>query len=103
MILLDDIQWLTREEFNKILDSPGETYEPRGLFLCRDWLSCGKFVWSAMRNMDGAGETEEFFERRSAIRWLHGHPVGEAQFYREPGSGKEKKEIERLLDILGRE
>lgn len=39
---------VSREYLDRILDSPGETYEPRGLFLCDQWIG-GVQIWTAMR------------------------------------------------------
>jgi hypothetical protein len=69
-----DYKMLTREELDEILDSPGDTYEPRGLFVCWDQVD-GQDVWTAVNNINGDAVTDEFIDRRSAVRWLHGYPV----------------------------
>lgn len=46
---------VSREFLDKVLDSPGETYEPRGLFLCRQEID-GEEVWTAMRNENGRAD-----------------------------------------------
>lgn len=99
-----DYKMVSRRELNQILDSPGETYEPRGLFLCWDLVD-DKDVWTAVNNIQGDAITEEFIDKRSAVRWLHGHAVAEKQKYR----GKSKTEIEterriaRLRMLSGKE
>ena len=70
-----------REMINMILDSEGDTYEPRGLFVCMDIVD-GERVYTAVRNLDGSGETEEFRNKRAAERWLEGYPVQSKCFYR---------------------
>lgn len=72
---------ISREEMDKILDSPGETYEPRGLFLCTERVG-GVAVYTAMRNIDGEGLTEDFTTHMAAVRWLHNFPVTERYIYK---------------------
>lgn len=72
---------ISRKKMNKILDSPGETYEPRGLFLCVENVG-GVAVYTAMRNIDGEGMTEDFTTHMAAVRWLHNFPVTERYIYK---------------------
>lgn len=72
---------ISREEMNKILDGPGETYEPRGLFLCVENVG-GVAVHTAMRNIDGEGLTEDFTTHMAAVRWLHNLTVSERYIYK---------------------
>ena len=62
---------LTRPELDEILNSPGEKYEPFGLFICCDKID-ETDVWTAVDNSAGAAITEEFGSHNSAVRWLHG-------------------------------
>lgn len=93
-----DYKLILRSALDKILDSPGETYEPRGLFICSDEVD-GETVYTAVNNLGGDAITEEFTNRRSAVRWLHGNPVSADQYWR-PKS-KEQKERERLTRLMG--
>lgn len=72
---------ISRAEMDKILDSPGETYEPRGLFLSTECVG-GVAVYTAMRNIDGEGLTEDFTTHMAAVRWLHNFPVTERYIYK---------------------
>lgn len=75
------VKEITRAEMDKILDSPGETYEPRGLFLCQEVIG-GVDVYTAMRNIHGEGITEDFVTHTSAVRWLHGFSVSDRLLYK---------------------
>ncbi len=70
----NDIQLITREYANKILDSTGKKYKPLGLFLISDEED-GETIWTAIDNSTGDAWTEEFDTRNRAVRWLHGHPT----------------------------
>lgn len=41
-----DYKFISREKLDEMLDSPGETYEPRGLFICLDKVD-GEWVYTA--------------------------------------------------------
>lgn len=75
------MQEVTRAYMDKILDSTGETYEPRGLFLCSEVIG-GVTVYTAMRNLNGEGLTEDFISHLVAVRWLHGIPTSEKSIYK---------------------
>lgn len=76
-----DYKFISREKLDEMLDSPGEKYEPRGLFICLDKVD-GEWVYTAVNNRNGDALTDEFINKRSAVRWLHGHPVTDEQRYR---------------------
>lgn len=65
------IKELTRPELDEILNSPGEKYEPLGLYVCPDEVGCT--IWTAVDNSTGDAWTEEFGSRMMAVRWLHGY------------------------------
>lgn len=69
-----DYKIISKEYANRILDSPGEKYEPLGKYLVEDTVD-GITVWVAIDNSRGEAWTEEFNSRRSAVRWLHGLPA----------------------------
>lgn len=75
------VKEITRAEMDKILDSEGDTYEPRGLFICTEMIG-GVEVYTAMRNIDGEGMTEDFVTHMSAVRWLHGFAVSDRMLYK---------------------
>lgn len=87
---------ITRAEMNKILDSEGETYEPRGLFLCQEAVG-GVLIYTAMRNLDGEGLTEDFVNRSVAVRWLHGLKACDKWIYRPPTFSR----IQKILEAAG--
>ena len=91
-----DYKRVSREFLDRVLDSPGETYEPRGLFLCRQEID-GEEVWTAMRNENGEGLTEDFNSRKPAVRWLHGSGASEGAFWRPKETGTGIKRIERAI------
>lgn len=91
-----DYKRVSREFLDRILDSPGKTYEPRGLFLCDQWIG-GVQIWTAMRNLDGEGETEDFLHRRTAVMWLNGHAFGESAFWRPDALQAEIARIEEVI------
>lgn len=72
---------ISREKMDEILDSPGATYEPRGLFLSTECVG-GVAVYTAMRNLNGEGLTEDFTTHVAAVRWLHNFPVTERYIYK---------------------
>lgn len=74
---------ITRAEMDRILDSEGETYEPRGLFICQETVG-GVLIYTAMRNIDGEGQTEDFVNRTVAVRWLHGLKTCDKWIYKPP-------------------
>lgn len=76
-----EVVTITRDKANELLDSPGETYEPRGLFVVCDVIG-GKKVYTAIQNLDGTAETEEFTTERAAERWLQGHSVDPKWIYK---------------------
>lgn len=86
---------ISREKMNEILDSPGETYEPRGLFLCTENVG-GVAVYTAMRNTDGGGLTEDFTTHRAAVRWLHNFPVTEQYIYKPLTMDRVAKIVEEM-------
>lgn len=88
----EEITNISRDMLNAILDAPGETYEPRGLFIVLETID-GVKVYTAVRNLDGKAETEEFKNRRAATRWLLGHKVSEQCLYRP------RKQIEAIEKI----
>ena len=53
------IKELTRPELDEILNSPGEKYEPLGLYACPDDDN-GTIIWTAVDNSTGDAWTEEF-------------------------------------------
>lgn len=67
-----DYKIISREYANRILDSPGEKYEPYGKFLVEETID-GEAVWTAIDNSTGEAFTEEFKTRHAAVRWLHGY------------------------------
>ncbi len=75
-----DWNYIKRESLDRMLDSPGATYEPRGLFICEEQID-GVLVYVAVNNLNGDALTDEFLNRRSAVRWLHGYPVTDEQRY----------------------
>ncbi len=91
-----DYKFISRERMNKILDSLGETYEPRGLFICMDKVD-RMWVYTAVNNLNGDAITDEFITKRSAVRWLHGHPVTDEQRYLQ--AGEKTKSARRLAEI----
>lgn len=90
--------FLKRHELDGILSQSGETYEPRGLFVCRDRIGDGVTVYTAVRNLDGSGETEEFRNLSGAVRWLHGLTFYERSLYR-PGACADPY-MEELADLV---
>ena len=90
-----DIITINRNMLNDILDSDGATYEPRGLFICKDTVD-GEDVYTALKNLDGSGETEEFKSRWSAAKWLQGHNVGKRCLYRQKRENEDIQKIMRL-------
>lgn len=95
-----DYKYITREALDMMLDSPGETYEPRGLFICWQEID-GQNVWTAMRNENGEGLTEDFKTKRSAVLWLHGHVVGERNYWKAEEKSQNRKEADRLERLIG--
>lgn len=87
---------MSREFLDRVLDSPGESYEPRGLFLCRQEID-GEEVWTAMRNENGEGLTEDFKSRKPAVRWLHGYGASEGAYWTPDEKRKETRKIEKML------
>lgn len=70
-----DVNLVTREYIDRILDSTGEKYEPLGRFVCADKSEDGVPIWVAVDNTTGEAFTEEFFTKTAATRWLHGLKV----------------------------
>lgn len=91
--------FLKRHELDGILAQSGDTYEPRGMFVCRDRLDDGVTVYTAMRNLDGGGATEEFRNVSAAVRWLYGLPFYPSSLYRD--AARTDKELEDLLEAAG--
>lgn len=72
--MANDIELVSRKFLNRLLDSPGEKYEPLGKFIVLDIDEDGGGVtWTAVDNSNGEAITEEFTKRGSATRWLHGY------------------------------
>lgn len=63
---------ITREQLDAMLDTDGDTYEPRGLFIVEEYVD-GHMVYTAVNNKNGDALTEEFSVGRTATRWLHGY------------------------------
>lgn len=93
----NDYKRVSREFLDRVLDSPGETYEPRGLFLCDQYID-GERIWTAMRNENGEGLTEDFVSKRTAVLWLRGHEF-KAETYWKPD--RKKKDADRLERLMG--
>ena len=87
---------MSREFLDRVLDSPGESYEPRGLFLCRQEID-GEEVWTAMRNENGEGLTEDFKSRKPAVRWLHGYGASEGAYWKPDKTKREVRKIEKII------
>lgn len=87
---------VSREFLDRVLDSPGESYEPRGLFLCRQEID-GEEVWTAMRNENGEGLTEDFKSRKPAVRWLHGYGASEGAYWTPDKTKQEVRKIENII------
>jgi transcriptional regulator with XRE-family HTH domain len=60
------VEDISREKADELLASKGDTYEPRGLFVVRDFVG-GDEVFTAIQNLDGTAETEEFTRHRAAV------------------------------------
>lgn len=86
---------VSREFLDRVLDSPGESYEPRGLFLCRQEID-GEEVWTAMRNENGEGLTEDFKSRKPAVRWLHGYGASDGAYWTPDKTKREVRKIEKI-------
>lgn len=95
----NEIAVVSREMVDIILDSDGDTYEPRGLFICVDIVDDEK-VYTAVRNLDGSGETEEFRNKRAAIRWLEGYKVHEKCFYRPREKDRDVEKVKRVAECM---
>lgn len=90
-----DYEYVSRAFLDRVLDSPGPTYEPRGLFLCWQEID-GEDVWTAMRNRDGEGLTEDFVKKSAAVRWLHGYVVGKDKYWT-PKGGSMAGRLEKMI------
>lgn len=77
--MANDVQLISREYLDTILNSTGEKYEPFGKFICADIDDDGGVVWTAVDNSNGEARTEEFRKRGTATRWLHGYRVTNLQ------------------------
>ena len=71
---MTDIKKIDRPDLDRLLASPGEKYEPFGLFLCPDDVG-NAVIWTAVDNSTGEAWTEEFGGRNTAVKWLHGYAV----------------------------
>ncbi len=71
---MTDYKSVDRDFINRLINSPGEKYEPIGKFICEDDVS-GTIIWTAVDNGTGDAWTEEFGNRMMAVRWLHGYRV----------------------------
>ena len=91
-----DYKRVSREFMDNVLDSPGVTYEPRGLFLCDQYIG-GERIWTAMRNLDGEGLTEDFACKRTAVLWMHGHEFKEETYWRPDKKIEYADRLERLV------
>ncbi len=87
---------VSREFLDRVLDSSGESYEPRGLFLCRQEID-GEEVWTAMRNENGEGLTEDFKSRKPAVRWLHGYGASEGAYWTPGGKKQGVRRLEKII------
>ena len=87
---------VSREFLDRVLDSTGETYEPRGLFLCGQEID-GEEVWTAMRNENGEGLTEDFKSRKPAVRWLHGYGASEGAYWTPDKTKREVRKIKKII------
>lgn len=78
-----DYKFISREALDEMLNAPGVGvgYRPLGMFLCIDEID-GEWVYTAVDNRDGQALTEDFVTKRSAVRWLHGHPVADEQIWK---------------------
>lgn len=95
----NEVVVVSREMVDIILDSDGETYEPRGLFICVDIVD-GEKVYTAVKNLDGSGETEEFRNKRAAQRWLVGYKVHEKCFYRPVEKDCDIEKVKRVAECM---
>jgi hypothetical protein len=89
-----DYKIISREYANRILDSPGEKYEPYGKFLVEEMID-GEAVWTAIDNSDGEAFTEEFKTRHAAVRWLHGYTVTDRFGEMHEGNHEQQRGIHR--------
>ena len=71
---MTDIKKIDRPDLDRLLASPGKTYEPRGKYICEDKID-GAVIWTAVDNSTGEAWTEEFGGRNTAVKWLHGYAV----------------------------
>lgn len=71
---LEKVKRISRAELDAILNSEGDTYEPRGLFVVEEDVD-GRMICTAVNNTNGDAVTEEFASRQPAVRWLHGYTV----------------------------
>lgn len=94
-----DVVVVSREMVDRILDSEGETYEPRGLFMCADVVD-GEKVYTAVKNLDGSGETEDFRNKRAAQRWLEGCKVHGKCFYRPVEKDCDIEKVKRVAECM---
>lgn len=70
----NDIELVSREFIDRLLNSTGEKYEPFGKFICVDIVEGDVgVIWTAVDNSTGEAITEEFPHRSTATRWLHGY------------------------------
>jgi transcriptional regulator with XRE-family HTH domain len=91
------VEDISREKADELLASKGDTYEPRGLFVVRDFVD-GDEVFTAIQNLDGTAETEEFTRHRAAVNWLHGRGVS-GEYYYLPDIREKTDDVKKLEKI----
>ena len=63
---------VSREFLMKLFDSEGEKYLPLGRFICEEEVGWAT-IYTAVDNVNGEAWTEEFGNRRQAVKWLNGN------------------------------
>ena len=53
-------------------------------------------VWTAMRNENGEGLTEDFKSRKPAVRWLHGYGASDGAYWTPDKTKREVRKIEKI-------
>lgn len=92
-----EVEDISRAKADELLASTGDTYEPRGLFVVDDLVD-GSRIYTAIQNLDGSAETEEFTTHRAAVNWLHGRNVGREYYYM-PDKAEKSDDVEKLEKI----
>lgn len=96
---MEKYKMISREKFDAILDAPGKLYEPFGNYICMQEIH-GQTVWTAMKNENGEGLTEDFTSRNAAARWINGTYVSEKSFWKPPAEDKEISKIRKAAEVL---